>query len=357
VIALGLLVMAAVAEAAAPPPPASPSSSRPSPPVAPAGFVAVGQPPPDDRLLDATSSRIRSELAASGLESRFVDCAGADATGCATSEALATISLLRDGDQIAIRVRALRPDGLELSRLVRVRPGEGADDPAVLAIRAVELLRDVRLDIERPPPSPPRPARGDGSPARDDEEPEPLTFSPPPEPGPPVWWLSGGPALLASAASGAPGLGPAVGLALEGDVGIAPHLAATATLAGPFNRTLGPYPAGEAALLQAVGLLGLRYRFGARAIQPFVAAFLGVEYLSARITQSGGGSGTASTWVPLAGAGLGGRVDFLRRFTASLEGDLFATEPQVSVVVAARDLGRAGAPSFLIAATVGVGFP
>lgn len=332
----------------------------PSPPVATAGFVAVAAPAPDDRLLEESSSRVRSELAASGLDSRFVDCprdAGGQPKDCASPDALATIVLAREDGLVAIRVHAVLPDGLELSRVVRVRTAEGSDDPAVLAIRAVELLRDVRLDMARSPPSPPPALRRSGSRARDDEDPASFTIAPPPELPAPTWWLSVGPAMLASAARGQPGLGPSIGVALGLDVGLLPRLSAIVTLAGPFNRALGPYDLGQATLLQALAQIGLRYQFDVARLHPFAEVFVGVDYLSASITQRAVGSGSASTSVPLGGAGGGLSADFLRRFRATLEGSVFTTEPQISTTVAARNLGRAGAPSFLVIASVGVGFP
>ena len=46
---------------------------------------------------------------------------------------------------------------------MRVPAAAGGDDPAVLAVRAVELLRDIYLDVprelvarEQPAPAPPR---------------------------------------------------------------------------------------------------------------------------------------------------------------------------------------------------------
>ena len=44
---------------------------------------------------------------------------------------------------------ATLPDGYELHRLIRVPAAAGGDDPSVLAVRAVELLRDIYLDVPR----------------------------------------------------------------------------------------------------------------------------------------------------------------------------------------------------------------
>ena len=94
-----------------------------------------------------------------GLEGQFVDCppnAAGDPGACPDAAAPATISLTRDDGIVEIGVRTILPDGLELSRHVRVLARDGGDDPSVLAVRAVELLRDLRLTGRRPAPRRPR---------------------------------------------------------------------------------------------------------------------------------------------------------------------------------------------------------
>ena len=53
-----------------------------------------------------------------------------------------------------INVRVIATDGLELGRRVRVLSRDGGDDASVLAVRAVELLRDVRLNAPATGPAP-----------------------------------------------------------------------------------------------------------------------------------------------------------------------------------------------------------
>ena len=168
-----------------------------------------------------------------GLEGQFVDCppTETDPGACPDAEATATISLARRDDGIVeIGVRTILPDGLELSRHVRVLAHDGGDDPAVLAVRAVELLRDLRLTGQRPPPRRPT------GPARDDEEPK--IPPPPPPPSPragasrPAWLCS------ASPASDQPGVGPALGLAIGAGAVVGPRLLVFASFAGPFNTSL-----------------------------------------------------------------------------------------------------------------------
>src|SRR3954452_20236605 len=167
------LLMAAAGEPSTMTSPGTPAPATASPPAEAApptsSIVAVRRPPPGDAVLGEAGSRLRSELAAMGLEGQFVDCppTETDSGGCPDAAATATISLARRDDGIIeIGVRTMLPDGLELSRHIRVLARDGGEDPAVLAVRAVELLRDLRLTAR--PPASPRP----GGPARDDEEPK-----------------------------------------------------------------------------------------------------------------------------------------------------------------------------------------
>ena len=335
------LAAAAPAAAPAPPPPPAPASS----------VVAVARPPAGDAILDEASTRIRSELAASGIESSLVDCetgAAADSPGCAGHAAAATISLAREDGVAEIDVSVTLPDGLELRRHVRVLPRDGGDDPSVLAVRAVELLRDVRLNAR------PRPPAGPHSPARDDEDPKlPL----PPPPPPPRWRLSSGAAVLAAPAFQGQGIGPALGLALSAGAVLDSHFAVFMTLAGPFDSSFGPVDLRTGALAQAIATLELRYRFMLGPLQPFGAVLTGVNYLRESETGNGLAPLVTSAWVPAFGAGGGVSTELWERFTASVEADAFVTAPDVLAYVENQIVGRAGAPSLLIQANVGLVLP
>ena len=112
--------------------------------------VTVVDPPADDRVLVEAGLRIRSELDAAGLSNRTVTCAGGvGSVGCDATASAAAIALSRQDGLATIRVIATLPDGYELHRLIRVPAPAGGDDPSVLAVRAVELLRDIYLDIPR----------------------------------------------------------------------------------------------------------------------------------------------------------------------------------------------------------------
>ena len=335
------LLMAAAGERPATPPPAEAAQSTSS-------YVAVRRPPPGDTVLEEAGSRIRSELSAMGLEGQFVDCplnATGDPNGCPNVAAPATISLTRDHGVVEIGVRTVLSDGLELGRHVRVLGRDGGDDPSVLAVRAVELLRDLRLTARRPAP------RRPGGPARDDEDPK----LPPPPPVPPRWYLSGGVALLASPRFDQPGVGPAFAPKIAAGAVIGPSLSIAASLAGPFDSSLGPVGTQSAALLQALATVELRFRLPMGRLEPFAAVLTGVNYLKANIPgdQSSPASNT-SAWVPLFGVGGGVTWNVRARFYVSVEAEAFVTQPDMLLYIDGEIAGSTGAPSILVSSSAGL---
>jgi len=329
-----------------------PSPAKPTPAAATApsahSIVAVRQPPPGDTVLEAADSRIRSELAAMGLEGQFVDCppTETDPGACPDAAATATIALARRDDGVVeIGVRTILPDGLELSRHVGVLARDGGDDPAVLAVRAVELLRDLLLTGQRPAP------RG---PARDEEEPK----LPPPPPVPPRWRLSIGVALLGSPAGDQPGVSPAIGPAIAGGGVIGPSLSIIATLAGPFDTSLGPTNGRSAALVQALATLELHFRLKIDPLEPFVAVLTGVNYLKATIPRTSTvDPSNSSAWVPLFGVGIGIAPRLGTRFYLCLEAAAFVTQPDMLVYIDGEVTGSTGAPSILLTSSLGLMLP
>jgi hypothetical protein len=310
------------------------------------------RPPSDDALLVEAESRIHSELQAAGLEARTADCRADAATNpdaCPDLDAPATISLHREDGVVEINVRAVSPDGLELRRHVRVIDRAGGKDPSVLAVRAVEILRDLQLAARRPAPTgPPRPAR-------DDEVPTPLTPLPPLQPErprepAPRWHLSLGLAMLASLPSAKPGVGPTLGgVAGLGRV-IAPHLIVQVTVAGPFLNGLGTVGYKSASLSQGLGVLELRHQFASVPLQPFAGLIAGVNYLQATIDSNYGSTQTSWSFVPLFGGSIGLWHDASRLLTSSIEAQIFLTAPPKIVNLEGKALGQTGAPSILIVA-------
>jgi hypothetical protein len=358
VIAGALSVALVLAAAGDPPePPVAPETVVPAPdapaPPPAAGlaagrFVAVVRPVTQDPLLQEASSRIRSELAASGLESRFVDCAEPTEAPCPGPDAAAAIELGRKDGVVEIDVRAFLPDGFELSRHVRVLDRDGGQDPSVLGVRAVELLRDLRLNAQRrAPPGPPKPAE-------DAEEPK-IPLPPPP---PPRWRVSAGAAALGAPPTGQPGFGPSLGATLRGAAILDPRLATVLTIAGPFNSTFSTLSNGQASLIQALATLELRYRFPTRLVTPFVAVLTGVNYLRETLTSPNQVPSVSSAWVPLFGAGGGVSYDFGERFSVGAEAEIFATTPNILVQVdEGVVVARTGAPSILVTADLSLALP
>jgi hypothetical protein len=359
---IGLMMAAAGEPSSATPSPTPTEATAPSP----NSIVAVRRPPPGDTVLEEAGSRLRSELAAMGLEGQFVDCPPTenDTTDCPDVEATATISLARRDDGIVeIGVRTILPDGLELSRHVRVLGRDGGDDPAVLAVRAVELLRDLRLTGRRPAQRRPM------GPARDDEEPK-IPLPPPPPPVPPRWHLSVGVAMLASPASNqTPGVGPALGVTIGAGAIIGPNLLVVASFAGPFDTSLStrdPFvPATTVRLAQALATLELRFRLMAGPLETFGAVLTGVNYLKTAIDDdpASGSPSTTSAWVPMFGIGGGISSSFWRRFYVCVDAAVFVTQPDMLVNVRNQDpiqdqvVARTGLPSILIRSAVGLSLP
>jgi hypothetical protein len=320
--------------------PAPAEAPAPTIALAPGQFVAVVRPAMQDPLLQEASSRIGSELAASGLRSRLVDCGEPTEAPCPGPDAVAAIALSRKEGVVEIDVRAYLPDGFELSRHVPVLDRDGGQDPTVLAVRAVELLRDLRLNAQRrAPPGPPPPAV-------DGEEPK-IPLPPPP---PPRWRLSAGAAVLGAPPAGDPGFGPSLGAALRAGAILSPRLVTVLTIAGPFNSTFVTPSNGQAALLQALATLELRYQFPTPLVQPFVAVLTGVNYLRENLTLNGVPTPSFSTaWVAMFGAGAGVSYDFGQRFSVGVEAEIFVTAPYILVEVDnSQVVARTGLPSMLL---------
>ena len=324
------------------PPPAEASAPPAAPAPRPGQFVAVVRPATQDPLLEEASSRIRSELTAAGLPSRLVDCGEPTEAPCPGPDAVAAIALGRKEGVVLLDVRAFLPDGLELSRHVRVLDRDGGQDPSVLAVRAVELLRDLRLNAQRRAPARPSP------PAVDDEEPR-IPLPPPP---PPRWRLSTGVGMLAAPKSNQPGIWPAVGATLAAGKVLEPRWTAVLTLGGPFNSSFHLDPNNGATLIQALATLEFRYQFPQRLVRPFVSMLSGVNYLHANVPS--GMPPISTAWVPLFGGGGGLSRDLGENFSVAVEGEVFATVPSELIKISGGVVGRAGAPSILVTADLGV---
>ena len=136
------------------------------------GGVAVLAPDTGDPVIGEAVSRLRAELHLVGLEAQTIDCDGEgaqDARVCSGERATAPegetatpspglaragvrqaiIALAREDGVVTIEVIERLLNGSKFFRLVYVPSRDGGDDPAVLAVRGVELLRDLHMDVER----------------------------------------------------------------------------------------------------------------------------------------------------------------------------------------------------------------
>jgi hypothetical protein len=267
-------------------------------------------------------------------------------SGCDAKASAAAIALSRQDGLATIRVIASLPDGYELHRLIHVPPAAGGDDPAVLAVRAVELLRDIYLDVPRelayreepkPPPPPPPPA--------------PVAVAAvAPEPVVPLDRTPMRVFLGAAVLGGRRGLGPAIAPVLGITVPVRYGFALTGTAAGPFSRLVGDAATGTASTTQAVAALGGRFEVAFGPISPFVSLASGVHYIRVEGTPAPleyQYAKSRSAWSPLFAAGAGISVWFRRWLAATAQVETFYTQPMTDIRVSGEVVGRAGGPSLL----------
>jgi hypothetical protein len=277
--------------------------------------VTVVEPPTGDRVLVEAGQRIRSELDAAGLSNRAVTCAGGVGSGgCDATASAAAIALSRQDGLATIRVIASLPDGYELHRLSRVPAAAGGDDPAVLAVRAVELLRDIYLDVprelvarEQPKPAPPPPPVAvkvaDAPSVPSDRKPMRVF-------------------LGAAVLGGRRGLGPAVAPVLGVALPLRYGLSLLGTTAGPFARLVGDAATGTATTTQALFALGVRFEIAFGPISPFASVGTGIHYIRAEGTPTQAMNQfplTSSAFPPLFAVGTGLSVWFRRWLAATAQ--------------------------------------
>jgi len=305
--------------------------------------VTVVDPPADDRVLVEAGMRIRSELDAANLSNRAIACsAGVGSASCDATASAAAIALSRQDGLATIRVIATLPDGYELHRLIRVPAAAGGDDPSVLAMRAVELLRDIYLDVPRdfPHREAPKPA----APA-----PPAIQMEPPPV----------GPAdhkalrmfLGAAVLGGRSGLGPAVAPVLGVALPLGRGLSLAGSASGPYGRLVGDEKTGSATTTQALAMVGGRYELELRGgISPFIVLATGVHYIRAEGTpalEKAPVAMSSSAIAPLFAFGAGVSVWFRRWLAATVQVEEFYTQPMTDIVISGMAVGRAGGPSLL----------
>ncbi len=291
-----LALLAVVLAAGAPGGAAGPGPA--GPPV-----VAIDRAADADPVITEASLRLRAELATAGFGSRIVTCDVDPLAGpadCPREETLASISLARAGDITSIFVSSRLKNGLELRRQVRVQPDDGGGDARLLAVRAVELLRDLQVEVA-------------ATAVDDPEDPKPLEpfEQPAAAPAPARWHLLAGATTLMIPWSGKSTFDPAFGLLIGLAVRYGQHLLAVVDAAGPFVNSLpiasqtGRAPFTGRALDQAVARVSLRVGRKSGVEGLYAAPFLGLSYMHLQLGAPNLNGSSGQPVSPLAGLGIG----------------------------------------------------
>jgi hypothetical protein len=307
--------------------------------------VDVVAPAADDAVLVEAAARTRLELGASGLASALIDGAG-------DGGAPARVAFVRDGGVATIDVVGTRPDATSAHRRVAVPAPEGGDDGAVLALRAVELLRGIRLAERRDATAPPR------APAAE------LLSVEAPAVAIAAWRLAVGPSLL----EGRPwGASVAPGVALQAEAVLTPQVSFVVAGAGPFYNDLPPTPDGSAHTREELALFGLGVHVGGPRFAARAVVGAGVHHLVATYDARGAPAmppptelhvvSTQSLWTPFLAVGAGVSRRLSHRLGASLEVVAIVAQPAVAVVVNGHTIGTSGEPSLLESLTAWMTFP
>jgi len=314
--------------------------------------VTVVEPPADDRILVEAGARIRSELDAANLSNRAVTCAGGvGSAGCDATSSAAAIALSRQDGLATIRVIATLPDGYELHRLIRVSPAAGGDDPSVLAVRAVELLRDIYLDVPRDFPRREAP-KPQAEPPRPVVRMEAPPIAPADHKGLRMF-------LGAAVLGGRMGLGPAVAPVLGAALPLSRGVSLTASASGPFGKLVSDKVGNAATTTQALAMVGGRYELQLRGVSPFVVLATGVHYIRAEgtpvpETETKVATASVSAIAPLFAFGAGVSFWVRRWLAATIQVEEFYTQPITDVIINRQVVGRAGGPSLLAQAGLSV---
>jgi hypothetical protein len=316
-------------------------------------MVMIARPVDANPLLEETTFRLRAELAAAGYGSEVATCAVDPASGragCPRDQALATIALARANGATTIFVTSKLRSGVELRRQVRVQAEDGGGDATLLAVRAVELLRDLQLEVAQV--------------SDDDEDPTPLEpFNGGAGSTGSRWYLWGGGALLlvpwTTSRSFDVAPGAVVGLGMR----LGEHVMLVLDAAGPFAGSLavGAVNASgsitDRPIYGAVGKLAVR--LGAQSpVQGFFAKFsVGLMYTYAELdpSLSYGSAGTAVA--PMGGFGPGYTIRLTPRLFVSTDFEVVWTSNVRIEAVDSSLLASSGNVRMFFNVTAGFGLP
>jgi hypothetical protein len=304
--------------------------------------VALVRSSSGDHVLREARTRLRAELLDAGFEVVEVDRAPGDPRSevedaAPATSGFATVAMSRAGDGAFADIWI--SDHVTGKTVVRrLEVGADPDAPAVLAIRALELLRASLLEVaaQGPPSQPPISAPGDVM-----KWIEPALPRAPPSP------LLRGTALGlgALALHGLRGIGLAVGPVLDVSYGVGPWFA-RATIAGPLFGPELRTASGSATIRQELAALAAGWASDPKPLGVYAWVGAGAFDLhtdGSAVAPDRGTSGSVVSFLGTAGIGGLARVGPRIALTADLEA--MVLDPRPIVVIAGRDAGSAGGPS------------
>lgn len=322
--------------------------------------VALVRTASSDPLLREATTRLRAELADSGFDVVEVERAPADprvevedTAGGAGS--FATVSMNRAGEGALADIWI--SDHVTGKTVVRrLRVGRSPNAAAVLAIRALELLRASLLEVAVPQKKVDTEPHGEPGEAR--EAPADVLKWVEPSLSPRPLAPFGGTSLGVGATGLASfdGVGPAIGPTLRLSQGVLGDWFARLDVAGPLVGPDVSRAEGSASVRQEFAAAEMGYRSGGRPVGAI--AWGGVGAFDLHTTgAAGSGYRSRSEGVVsfLSTAGVGGYAELGARVAFVGELSVVSLVPQPVVVIAGRSAGKAGAPSLAISLGVTVG--
>lgn len=268
-------------------------------------------------ILEA-SLRLRSELAIAGYSGQIVACNVDPLRGpadCPQKETQDSISLVRLDQATSIFATSVQPGGRIWQRVLQVTDANGGSDASLLAVRAVELLRDVQIHL--------------AASADDPEDPTPLE---PFAQGPPArrsnpWALLAGASVLTIPWTTQVRFFPVFGANIGAGRPLGSHAYLALEAAGPYLTYLpialdGIHPIQDRPLYQFVGFISLRALWSSPESGPFAAIRTGLRlnYIQLGAPNLAGGSDAAVGAVVALGAGY--TMPLTARLSATLEAHL-----------------------------------
>jgi hypothetical protein len=312
--------------------------------------VTVVRTASSDPLIREANTRLRAELNAAGFEVVEVERprgSARDEVESASEEtkSFATVTIERAGNGASADIWI---NDLVTGKTVvrRLSVGSESNAAAVLAIRALELLRASLLEVGVPAGSAPTAEPRAAPPA------DVMTWVEPAMPAKPRLAHSfAGPALSVGVLTlhSLQGIGPALGPVARGSIGFGPHAFGRLTLASAVVAPKVSAEGGEASVQQHFGSVEFGWATDTQPVVAYAFAGLGAYYLrtsgEAEPPLRGSTAGVVSA---LGMAGLGGIVRLSRGIALSADIAILGLVPQPVVVIASEEVGTAGAPSIAL---------